>query len=72
MEFRWKYGTLFSNKKGALNSLNKNYFITTPIFYVNSVPHIGHLYTVLLADAQARWKRIKGVNINTPKKQARR
>lgn len=37
-----------------------NYFITTPIFYVNSIPHLGHLHTALLADAQARWKAIKG------------
>ncbi len=30
------------------------YFLTTPIFYVNGPPHLGHLYTALLADAQAR------------------
>ena len=36
-----------------------SYFITTPIFYVNSVPHVGHLYTALMADAAARWQRMK-------------
>ncbi|GAB1599413.1 methionine--tRNA ligase, mitochondrial-like [Argonauta hians] len=39
---------------------NKPYFITTPIFYVNAAPHIGHLYTVVLADAVARWNKFKG------------
>lgn len=42
-------------------SLNRaaSYFITTPIYYVNSKPHIGHLYSSLLADTIARWQRIK-------------
>jgi len=35
------------------------YFITTPIFYVNAQPHIGHLYTALLADTIARWQRLQ-------------
>ncbi|ORZ37511.1 hypothetical protein BCR44DRAFT_61370 [Catenaria anguillulae PL171] len=35
-------------------------FITTPIFYVNSVPHIGHLYTAVVADTLARWYRFTG------------
>jgi len=35
-----------------------NTFITTPIFYVNSHPHLGHLYTALLADAHARYLRM--------------
>jgi len=34
------------------------YLITTPIFYVNSVPHIGHLYTALLADAHHRFTKL--------------
>ena len=34
------------------------YFGTTPIFYVNSWPHIGHLYTALLADAHVRHRRL--------------
>ncbi|KAI9225033.1 tRNA synthetases class I (M)-domain-containing protein, partial [Blastocladiella britannica] len=35
-------------------------YITTPIFYVNSVPHIGHLYTTVVADTLARWYRFRG------------
>jgi methionyl-tRNA synthetase len=38
----------------------KPYYITTPIFYVNGPPHIGHLYTALIADAIARYQRLKG------------
>jgi len=34
--------------------------ITTPIFYVNAQPHIGHLFTSLLADACSRWHGLKG------------
>ena len=35
------------------------YFVTTPIFYVNSAPHLGHLYSCLLADAHARYSRLQ-------------
>ncbi len=36
------------------------YYLTTPIFYVNDVPHIGHAYTAVNADALARWHRLIG------------
>jgi methionyl-tRNA synthetase len=36
-----------------------SYFISTPIYYVNSKPHIGHLYSSLLADTIARWQIVK-------------
>jgi len=36
---------------------------TTPIYYVNSNPHIGHLYTSLLTDCLARWSRLKGEKV---------
>jgi len=35
----------------------KKYYITTPIYYVNSQPHIGHAYTTLMADILARFHR---------------
>jgi methionyl-tRNA synthetase len=35
-------------------------FITTPIYYVNDKPHIGHAYTSLAADVLARWRRLQG------------
>ncbi len=36
------------------------YYITTPIYYVNDVPHIGHAYTTLACDILARFKRLDG------------
>lgn len=40
-------------------------FITTPIFYVNASPHIGHLYSVVLADAAHRFHQLKYPNEKT-------
>lgn len=42
------------------SSQRKPVLISTPIFYVNGSPHIGHLYSALLADALARWHRYTG------------
>ncbi len=39
------------------------YFITTPIYYVNDRPHIGHAYTSIAADVLARWKRLEGKRV---------
>ncbi len=36
------------------------FYITTPIYYVNDAPHIGHAYTTVTADAIARWHRLIG------------
>ena len=36
------------------------FFVTTPIYYVNDAPHIGHAYTTVIADALARWHRHLG------------
>jgi methionyl-tRNA synthetase len=38
----------------------KPYFITTPIYYINSTPHVGHAYTQIAADARARFERLRG------------
>ena len=40
----------------------KTFYITTPIYYVNDKPHIGHAYTTILADVLARFYRNKGVD----------
>jgi methionyl-tRNA synthetase len=37
--------------------------VTTPIFYVNGAPHIGHMFTCVLADAFARWRRLCGDDV---------
>jgi methionyl-tRNA synthetase len=36
------------------------FYVTTPIYYVNDAPHIGHAYTTVTADALARWHRLCG------------
>ncbi|MFW6135138.1 MAG: methionine--tRNA ligase [Elusimicrobiota bacterium] len=41
----------------------KAYYITTPIYYVNDVPHIGHAYTTIAADTMARYKRLRGFDV---------
>ncbi len=40
----------------------KNFYITTPIYYVNSEPHIGGVYTTLMVDTANRFKKLKGLN----------
>lgn len=40
-------------------SSKKPYFLTTPIFYVNAAPHLGHLYSLVLTDAIARFQNLK-------------
>lgn len=39
------------------------FYVTTPIYYVNDVPHIGHAYTTVAADCIARYKRLKGFKV---------
>ncbi|MSP74083.1 MAG: methionine--tRNA ligase [Myxococcales bacterium] len=38
-------------------------YITTPIYYVNGPPHLGHTYTTIVADALARWHRLAGDDV---------
>jgi len=35
-------------------------YLTTPIYYVNARPHLGHAYTTIVADAMARYHRLRG------------
>lgn len=41
----------------------KTFYITTPIYYVNDVPHIGHAYTTIAADVLARYWRLRGRDV---------
>jgi methionyl-tRNA synthetase len=41
----------------------QKFYITTPIYYVNGVPHIGHAYTSIVADTLARWRRSQGEDV---------
>jgi methionyl-tRNA synthetase len=42
---------------------SSKYYITTPIYYVNDLPHIGHIYTTVVADVIARYKRNRGFDV---------
>jgi methionyl-tRNA synthetase len=41
----------------------KPFYLSTPLYYVNDKPHIGHAYTTLAADVLARWKRLQGAPV---------
>ena len=43
--------------------MDKNYYITTPIYYPSAKPHMGHAYSSILADFFARFKRKQGFNV---------
>jgi leucyl-tRNA synthetase len=43
-----------------LHMTRDKFYITTPIFYPNGKPHIGHAYTVIATDALARFQRLDG------------
>ncbi len=43
--------------------MNKNYYITTPIYYPSGKPHMGHAYSSIIADIFARFKRLEGFNV---------
>lgn len=43
--------------------MKPKFYITTPIYYVNGAPHIGHANTSVAADVLARWKRLDGFDV---------
>ena len=47
----------------AIDANRRPYFLTTPIFYPNGVPHIGHAYTAMVTDAIARFQRLDGFDV---------
>jgi methionyl-tRNA synthetase len=44
--------------------MTRRFYVTTPIFYVNGDPHIGHAYTAVAADVIARFKRLDGYDVH--------
>ena len=44
--------------------MNKNYYITTPIYYPSAKPHMGHAYSSIIADFFARFKKIDGYQVH--------
>jgi methionyl-tRNA synthetase len=41
-----------------------SYYLTTPIYYVNARPHLGHAYTTIIGDALSRWHRLLGEDVH--------
>ena len=46
-----------------MSSAQKSFYLTTPIYYVNDAPHIGHAYTTVAGDFLTRWHRQKGESV---------
>lgn len=44
--------------------MKKNFYVTTPIFYVNAAPHVGTAYTLIASDCIARFKEMQGFNVH--------
>jgi len=40
--------------------MSRTFYVTTPIYYVNDLPHVGHIYTTVVADVVARYRRLAG------------
>ena len=45
--------------------MSNKYYITTPIYYVNDKPHIGHAYTSVATDFIARFMTLKGYDVDS-------
>ncbi len=43
--------------------MGRKFYVTTPIYYVNDIPHIGHAYTTIAADVLARYRRLTGHDV---------
>jgi len=43
--------------------MTQRFYVTTPIYYVNGAPHVGHAYTSIAADVMARFKRLDGYDV---------
>ena len=47
--------------------MDKALYVTTPIYYVNDVPHIGHAYTTVITDFLARFHRLGRLGVDVLK-----
>ena len=43
--------------------MKDKFYVTTPIYYPNDIPHVGHAYTSIAADIISRWNKIKGKDV---------
>src|SRR3954463_11405310 len=56
-------GSMSAASSGS-ESGGKAYYVTTPIYYVNDAPHIGHAYTTVAGDVLTRWHRQRGEKVH--------
>ncbi|KAH0605455.1 uncharacterized protein H6S33_004677 [Morchella sextelata] len=58
----WSGWRLYSSVTAEVKakSAEKPYYVTTPIFYVNAAPHVGHLYSMVITDVLKRWQQLQG------------
>ncbi|CAH0040658.1 unnamed protein product [Clonostachys solani] len=57
----WQCRSIYTSPESQpFADTEKPYYITTPIFYVNAAPHIGHLYTMVLCDVLKRYQQLQG------------
>src|SRR3990170_4376205 len=52
-----------SEQEPVFTMTKPHFYITTPIYFVNDKPHIGHAYTTVACDVLARFKRLDGFNV---------
>jgi len=62
VSFTIKQSNPEKNRIEAMSKPVNSFYVTTPIFYVNNAPHIGHAYTEVAADVLARWQRAAGLD----------
>jgi len=55
---------LENSMTGDKNNAGRPYFVTTPIYYVNDLPHLGHAYTTVACDVLARFMRLDGRRVH--------
>ncbi len=54
---------MVENKGYRKIKMKNKFYVTTPIYYINAVPHIGHAYSTIAADILARWHRLTGDDV---------
>src|SRR5712691_13157427 len=53
------------SRKGRMSSprAKPKFYLTTPLYYTNGLPHIGHTYSTIVADVIRRYKRMRGFDV---------
>src|ERR1022692_4274250 len=59
----WASDTRGSRRAGSPSPRAMTFYVTTPIFYVNAQPHLGHAYTTIAVDTLARHMRQRGEDV---------